>query len=273
MIFPMTLNRLTRELEAAGIEDAAFEARLICARFTGVTEAKLLSEPDAELQGSDELALAVSRRLAREPLQYVLGEWEFMGLPFDVSDKCLIPRADTELLCETAMKYLPRGGRLLDLCTGSGCIAVSCAHYRPDAVVSALEKYPGALESAKKNAEKNGVSVGFIEADVNDPAAVTDEFDVIVSNPPYVTAEEMETLAPELSFEPREALTDGGDGLSFYRAITDIYPAHLKKGGMLAFEHGASQGAAVRAIIEDAGYTPTTLTDVEGRERVTLFGK
>ena len=269
MIFPMTLNRLTRELEAAGIEDAAFEARLICARFTGISEAKLLSEPDAELQGSDELALAVSRRLAREPLQYVLGEWEFMGLPFDVSDKCLIPRADTELLCETAIRYLPHGGRMLDLCTGSGCIAVSCAHYRPDAVVSALEKYPGALESAKKNAEKNGVSVGFIEADVNDPAAVTGEYDVIVSNPPYVTAEEMETLAPELSFEPREALTDGGDGLSILRSIIEIYPAHLAPGGTMLLEHGSEQGAAVRDMAEKQGLSAETIRDTAGRERCT----
>ena len=270
---PMTLTELTRELHGAGIEDAAFEARLICSRFTGISEAKLLSDADAELPENEELSLAVARRLSHEPLQYILGEWEFMGLPFDVSDKCLIPRADTELLCETAIKYLPRGGRLLDLCTGSGCIAVSVAHYRPDAVVTALEKYRGALTVAEKNAMRNAVTVDFIEADVNDPTAVTGAFDVIVSNPPYVTADEMKTLRPELAFEPREALTDGGDGLSFYRSIMGIYPAHLAPGGTLAFEHGAGQGEAVRQIVRDAGFVPETLFDLGGHERVTLFRK
>lgn len=277
----MNLSDIISALTKAGIENSIYEAVLIASHFTGKAEALLLSDRSIKLECPDEAELkrAVERRISREPLQYILGEWDFMGLTFKVSEDCLIPRSDTELLCETAIKELAEGGNFLDLCTGSGCIAVSVARYRKDVSVTALEKYEKTVEIAKENDRKiTGGRIRFVTADVTDGVAADthfagETFDFIASNPPYVTAEEMTGLEPELSKEPRHALTDEGDGLHFIRAIVDIYPRYLKDGGTLAIEHGMGQGEAVRSIMKAAGFTPRTLRDLSGKERVTLFKK
>ena len=269
----MTLREIISALREAGIEDPQRDALLLSSAIEGVSEASLLCDRDRPLT-SGKLAEAVRRRAAREPLQYILGTWEFMGLPHRVSPSCLIPRADTELLTEFAISELPTGGRLLDLCTGSGCIAIAVAHYRPDAIVTAVEKYPETLACARINAELNGVGdrVRLLLGDVTDKDGVPQDgrFDMIVSNPPYVTAEEMETLEPELSHEPRAALTDGGDGLSILSAVVENYVPLLSPGGIMAVEHGSLQGGAVRKMMEKYGCV-TTLRDLGGRERVTVL--
>ena len=277
----MNLLDIISALTEAGIENSIYEAVLIASHFTGKAEALLLSDRNVTLECADEAALrrAVLRRASREPLQYILGEWDFMGLTFRVSEDCLIPRADTELLCEYAIAKLPHGGSMLDLCTGSGCIAVSVARYRKDVSVSAFEKYENTIRIAMENDKLiTGGKIRFVTADVTDSKAAEESFggesfDFIASNPPYVTKEEMLTLEPELSREPRHALTDEGDGLYFIRAIVDIYPKYLKCGGILAIEHGYAQGEAVRDIMERAGYKAETLRDLSGKERVTLLVK
>lgn len=263
----------------ADIEDAPFEARVLAEHFTKIPAARLIACRNEELPNADELSQAVERRTSREPLQYIIGEWDFMGLSFKVTSDCLIPRADTELLCETAIELLPHGGAVLDLCTGSGCIAAAIAHYRSDAKVTALELSPSAADVARENFRRLGLDgVRLVVADaLSDTDAEKyfeeESFDIIVSNPPYITSEEMLLLEAELFSEPECALTDGGDGLSFYRRMTEIYPQYLKRGGVIAFEHGSLQGPAVRDIISSAGYLPTTRLDLEGRDRVTLFKK
>lgn len=277
----MTLNEIIRAFEEAGIDSAVYDATVIASHFTGVSRAFLLSDRNKTLacDNEDSLKDAVRRRASREPLQYIIGEWDFMGLTFRVSADCLIPRSDTELLCERAIKDLPKNGRFLDLCTGSGCIAIAVAHYRRDVSVTALEKYADTLRVAKENsAILTGGKILFAEADVTDADAAEkhfggEKFDFIASNPPYVTAEEMLSLEPELSREPRHALTDEGDGLYFIKAIVDIYPKYLKIGGTLAIEHGCDQGKAVRQIMADAGYEAETLKDLSGKDRVTLLIK
>jgi len=272
----MKLCDIAQRLCKAGIESSAYEARVIASHFTGISEARLIAERSLELGCSDELLSAVKRRENREPLQYIIGEWDFMGLTFKVSPDCLIPRADTELLSELAIEKTPKGGKVLDLCTGSGCIAAAIAHYRSDASVTALEKFDAAAKIAKENfmALTDG-RVRLVVADATSAEDAekhfgTESFDVIVSNPPYVTAEEMLSLERELKREPASALTDGGDGLSFYRAITEVYMPYLKDGGILAFEHGYTQGEAVRRILGD---TSLTLCDLAGNPRVTYIIK
>ena len=279
----MIFNDIVLTLKNAGIENALHEARLITSHITGISEAKILSARFDEIEVSAEslaaLTEAIERRCERYPLQYIIGQWEFMGIPFEVNENCLIPRSDTELLCETAMSKLPENGKFLDLCTGSGCIALAVAHHRPDVEVTALEKYPAPLNVAKKNCENLFGSIDrvrFIEADVCSHISAlgyfgSERFDFIAANPPYVTADEMDTLEPELSYEPRHALTDECDGLTIIRSIIHIYRLFLKPRGYLAIEHGRTQGPAIRAIMRNLGYRCETLKDLSGNERVTIL--
>ncbi len=280
----MTLNEIISAFEKADIENPLYDALAIASHFTGKSNAFLLCDKTSPLTEDEEiiakLECAVNERISRRPLQYILGEWEFMGLNFRVSEDCLIPRSDTEVLCESAIKLLPENGTFLDLCTGSGCIAISVAHYRPDAKVTALEKYPQTIKVAKENCERilgSADKIRFVEADVTSHTSALGnfggkKFDFIASNPPYVTAAEMNTLAPELSSEPRHALTDEGDGLSIIKEICRIYPMFLRAGGTLAIEHSSTQGEAVRRIMSEFGHSsPVTLRDVSGNERVTMI--
>ena len=279
----MILNDIVLTLKNAGIENADYEARLIASHVTGIYEAMLLSSKNEELKLSEEceaaLVEAVSRRAERYPLQYILGKWEFMGITFDVDERCLIPRSDTELLCELAIEKLEKDGNFLDLCTGSGCIALSVAHHRPDVKVTALEKYPAPLAVAKKNCESlfdTKDRVRFVEADACSHISAlgyfgSERFDFIAANPPYVTPEEMDGLEAELSYEPRHALTDECDGLTIIRAIIHIYRLFLKPRGYLAIEHGSTQGPSIRAIMRNLGCRCETLKDLGGNERVTVM--
>lgn len=264
------LREIANRLEGAGVEDARYEASVLVEHFEGVSRAaQLASDGD---YSSPELLSAVERRMGREPLQYIIGEWDFMGYTFKVTPDTLIPRADTELLCEFLVEHLPRGGRFADLCTGSGCIPVSALKLREDATAVCAELYPETMKIARLNAERLGVCdrLEFILGDVREDV-LSGEFDLIVSNPPYVTADEMKEISPEVEKEPPHALTDGGDGLSIIRKIIEIYPLHLKKGGYLAIEFGWKQGEAVRRVAQSFGYDAEILTDCEGRDRVAVI--
>ena len=267
----MTLTDVQRRLAAAGIEDAAWEARLLAARYTGLSDARLLIMGQQELDAPG-LEEAVARRVTREPLQYILGEWSFMGLAFSVNPHCLIPRPDTETLVEYAIRHLPKNARVADLCTGSGCIGIALAHYRPDIIVTAVDLFPETAKVAEENARRLGVSDRFTVqvGDVTKKIFSDGErFSAIVSNPPYITLDEMKELAPELAFEPRAALTDEGDGLSVIRGVLDTAACHLEEGGLLLMEFGAEQGTAVsRLAREYSFYDVHILKDAAGHDRV-----
>ncbi len=265
----MKLREIRTRLEAAGVEEAAYEASLLVEHFEGVGRAaQLACDRD---YSSPELEIAIARREKREPLQYIIGEWDFMGYTFKVTPDTLIPRQDTELLCEFLVNNLPAGGRFADLCTGSGCIPIAALSIRRDTTAVCAELYPDTVEVARENAERHGVSdrLEFILGDVREDI-ISGEFDLIVSNPPYVTEEEMLELSPEVEKEPRHALTDGGDGLSIIRKIIEIYPRHVKKGGYLAIEFGWKQGEAVTDIASGLGYESEILRDFGGRDRVLV---
>lgn len=265
----MTYREIVRRLTDAGIADAAFEAGCLAERFAGIGRASLLAGPETEIVSAD-LEEAVDRRAKRYPLQYLLGEWEFMGLPFEVDGTVLIPRADTEVTAERAIRYMPEGGRLLDLCTGSGCIAAAVLHYTENTTCTAVELMPETAETARRNIGRLGLGgrCRVLTGDASDDTYLAGEtFDVITANPPYVTAEEMDGLEPELRYEPACALTDGGDGLSLIRSILKTWPAHLCPGGVLLIEHGAGQRAAVTAAAKECGLDCRGYSDLAGRDR------
>lgn len=213
-----------------------------------------------------------ARRRAGEPMAYILGWREFMGHDFLVSPAVLIPRPETEQLVETALEHLQ--GRtlpaVLDLGTGSGAIAISIALAHPDAQVSATDLSADALDVAQQNARRLGAQVEFSRGSWYDALAVGGEFDVIVSNPPYIAACDPHLVSGDLRFEPASALTDGGDGLAALRAIVEGAGQRLKPRGALYMEHGWDQAEAVRHLLESAGFTQVaSRRDLAGIERIT----
>ncbi len=205
---------------------------------------------------SKAIAAALKRRVAGEPLAYILGSTEFMGLEFKITPDVLVPRPETELLVETAIRQARTSDnaickRILDLGTGSGCIAVSLAKFLPNAEVSAVDISEEALKVAAENAEAHNVKINFIRSDLfSAPALVSSKYGVIVSNPPYIVSEEIGKLQPELSYEPRIALDAGHDGLEFYRRIIDKAPDHLENGGLLVMEMGFGQRKKIENIFK-----------------------
>jgi release factor glutamine methyltransferase len=273
----MTLRELTDRLTAAGIEGASHEARLLAEHFCGISTGSFVL-PDALLSDSEgKLEAAVRRRERRYPLQYILGTWGFWRQEYEVSPDCLIPRPDTELLVEYAARHLPRGGRFIDLCTGSGCIAISLLCERPDLSGVAVDLFEDTLSLAERNARRNDVEpdrLTFIRGDVlaGDFMAELGSFDAIISNPPYITPAVIATLEPELSFEPREALDGGEDGLTFYRRMLTgaEYRYALRSGGCFVFEIGYDQADALRSMAADMGDTCHVHRDLGGQERMAV---
>lgn len=254
---PTLLHELTQTLQKGGIENAAMEAKWI-----------LEDMPDAETA-----RYVANRRATHYPLQYLLGGWEFYGLYFHVGEGVLIPRADTETLVDTVLQYghLPQQATIADLCTGSGCIALALQSQRKNDTIYGIEKSEVALAYAKKNAAYHNMTVHFQLADVLDPQTATSftNMDVIVSNPPYLTAEDMKQLQEEVRYEPQMALAGGTDGLHFYRNITALWKNSLKAGGMLAFEVGIHQAEAVREILHTHGLVNIGIVpDLCGIQRV-----
>jgi release factor glutamine methyltransferase len=220
-------------------------------------------------QEAQQFAALVQRRLDGEPVAYMVGSREFFGLPFEVNEAVLIPRPDTELLVELTIERLPQGGTALDMGTGSGAIAVSVAHSRPDASVTALDVSPQVLAVARRNAAANGARVNFLQSDWYS-AVPAQRFDVIASNPPYIASGDRHLSEGDLRFEPVGALTDHADGLSALRTIIAGAPAHLQPGGWLLMEHGYDQAAAVRELLSTQGWLEVqSWTDLAGIERVT----
>ncbi|WP_230025612.1 peptide chain release factor N(5)-glutamine methyltransferase [Massilia sp. Bi118] len=250
----------------------ALENRILLCHATGLSRVQLITRAEQPLDEAQaaQLSELITRRLAGEPIAYIVGKREFFGLDFAVSEAVLIPRPDTELIVELALERLPAQGRLLDMGTGSGAIAVAVAHSRPDATVTALDVSEAALAIARQNAACNGARVRFLQSDWFQALAAGETFEVIASNPPYIAASDAHLSQGDLRFEPTGALTDFADGLSALRTIVDGSPAHLVPGGWLLLEHGYDQAAAVRALLDGAGYTEVqSWRDLAGIERVS----
>lgn len=266
-------------LAQSGIENAGFEARQIL-EYGGLSRMTIMTEPASEV--SDDIAAKVSevvgKRAVGYPLQYLLGEWEFYGLQFKVGEGVLIPRQDTETLAETVLDYLktiPEKERtVLDLCSGSGCIGITLAKLA-NAKVTLVEKSEKALSYLRENVMLNGVEERclVISGDVLDENNDFGEYSVIVSNPPYLTKAEMQTLQSEVRYEPEMALYGGDDGLVFYRNIIPKYTKSLKLHGMFAVEIGDSMADEVSAIFTASGYSPKTVSDYVDIRRVVYAFK
>lgn len=267
-------------LPTEGAQRAGFLARNLLDYVSGRTREQVLS--DRETYASQEVCAAmesaVRRILDGEPLAYVLGMWEFYGMELYVDHNVLIPRDDTCTVAELAIKkalYLDQDPRILDLCTGSGCIGLAIAHRVKDARVTLADVSREALAVAKKNvtAHKMSGRVSCVHVDaMKEPPAFLGQFDLIVSNPPYVTTREMDELDDSVkNFEPHMALWGGEDGLDFYRSIAEKYRACLKSGGYLCFEFGMGQGDAVCEILTRNGFRILErVRDFNDRERAVL---
>ncbi len=261
-------------------DTASLLARNLLCYATGKSQQQLIA--DMEHYASEvvcsQMERAVERILAGEPLAYVLGEWDFFGMTLLVNKNVLIPRDDTCAVTELAINKalsLDPASRILDLCTGSGCIGLAIAHRVKDARVTLADISKDAISVAKKNisAQKLLGRVSCVSADaLDEPAQLLGKFDLIVSNPPYITTQEMTELPASVKdYEPHLALHGGEDGLIFYRSIAEKYQKALKPGGYLCFEFGMGQGDAVCRILEENGYTILERSrDYNDRERAVL---
>jgi release factor glutamine methyltransferase len=250
----------------------ALDNRVLLCHALGLSRVGLITQSERALSADEanRFAALVRRRLDGEPIAYIVGQREFFGLPFEVGGAVLIPRPDTELLVELTLERLPPSGRVLDMGTGSGAIAVAVAHTRRDADVTALDVSPEALAVARRNAAANGVRVAFLQSDWYAALEAKPPFDVIASNPPYIASGDRHLSEGDLRYEPVGALTDHADGLSALRIIVAGARARLKPGGWLLMEHGYDQSAAVRQLLTEQGYTDVqSWTDLAGIERVT----
>ena len=259
-------------LEQAQIEEATIDARLLLEEICGTDRTTLFAHPDKELSEDEwkKYENYIQKRAERIPLQHILGKTKFMGLSFIVNEHVLCPRPDTEILVEEVMKYLHDGMRILDMCTGSGCILLSLLHYSNDCIGIGADLSPEALQVAKANCAELGLeeTASFIESNLFEHVEGT--FEIIVSNPPYIKTEEIDSLMPEVrDHEPLMALDGLEDGLHFYRLISKWAKDYLPGGGMLFFEIGYDQGEDVQQIMIENGYQEVHLVkDFAGLDRV-----
>ncbi len=267
-------------LALGGIEDSELEARFMFESVFGENAYTRLLTDRLEIDAEQEKTLNeyVSRRILGEPLQYILGEWEFYGINFKVGAGVLIPRQDTETLVETALKLIKNteSPKILDLCSGTGCIPITLCLNKPDAVASAIELYDEAYSYLTQNITLHSTNVNPIKADVlsAEVASKFSDLDLITANPPYLTKEDMESLQKEVKLEPATALYGDTDGLHFYREIARLWKSALKEGGHIVFEIGITQADDVSEILIINGYKNVrVINDLTMRPRVVIAQK
>ncbi len=257
-------------LAAAGIEEAKLDARLLLEELCGTDRNDLLVHGDRPVTEQQENSYVnyIELRSRHIPLQHITGYQEFMGLRFKVTPDVLIPRQDTETLVEEVLKNLHDGMRILDLCTGSGCILLSLLRYSNDCVGIGADLSKKALKVAEENAGSLGLTAEFVQGDLFEP--VTGKFEIIVSNPPYIPSNVIPTLMEEVrEHDPLMALDGKEDGLYFYREIIGQASEYLYPGGMLFLEIGCEQAEAVTELMKNAGYRDVTVCkDLAGHDRV-----
>ena len=259
-----------QKLKEAQLEEAQLDARLLLEEICGTDHNTLLCHGDREVSEAEEeqYRKALEQRAVHVPLQHLLGYQDFMGLRFQVNEHVLIPRQDTEILVEEAMRYLHDGMRILDLCTGSGCILLSLLHYSNDCEGTGVDISKEALQVAALNAELLGIKADFLKSDLYEK--VTGKFDLLVSNPPYIERKVIPTLMEEVrEYDPYIALDGGEDGLDFYRRIIGGAQDYLKRGGQILMEIGSGQAQAVSELLREAGFKEIDVCrDCAGLDRV-----
>ena len=264
--------KISRRLSDSGIESARFESRQLLKALLSADDRELLENVrQVTSQEAEKVERAVEKRISGYPLQYLLGEWEFFSLPFFVGEGVLIPRQDTETLCEYALSQLhgKEGKKIIDLCSGSGCIAIVLEHFTSGNQVFALEKSKQAVSYLKRNIQRNQSSVVLLEDDALFPQTEETDFDMIVSNPPYLSESDMQSLQKEVSYEPPQALYADRDGYFFYEELTALWKQRLKPGGILIYEVGAGQADRVEQILKEHGFSKTQqIRDLCGISRV-----
>lgn len=273
------------KLNNAGIKDAAFDLQLIMEDVFEIDRYTRLSFPDKELDDNKIPAFEsyVNRRCERIPLQHILGYQDFMGLRFNVNEHTLIPRFDTEVLVEETLKYVHDGMSVLDMCTGSGCIITSILYYSNGCRGVGVDISKEALEVARCNSsrileKRDDISIDYVNSDLfsNLPDKYQEyKFDIIVSNPPYICTDVINTLEKEVrDYDPYIALNGGSDGLDFYRRIVNECNDYLLKGGVLLFEIGYDEGEDVKNLMENNGFIDVqVINDLQGLQRVVVGTK
>jgi len=272
MTIKQAILQATQAFEEAGVPDPRIDAELILCHLTGLDRMSMLMRGAANLTSEQEQRFSslLLSRTQRKPLQYLLGTQVFYGLDFQVDSRVLIPRQETETLCEWGIQHLHRRNhpKALDLCTGSGAIAVTLKHECPHADVTAADLSADALEVAASNAKLNHADVRFVQGDLWQPVE-GEVFDLILSNPPYIPTQDCETLQQEVMQEPRMALDGGLDGLDFYRRIADGALPHLASGGLIAVEVGIGEAQDVTALFTAAGLCDVQIiNDLYGIARI-----
>ena len=274
MTYREALSLGEKVLSMAGIAEVKTDAWLLFEMAAKIDRNfyYLHMEDEIPAEQVSEYETALKKRAERIPVQYIIGETEFMGLNFKVNSNVLIPRPDTETLVEEALKRAKPGMKVLDMCTGSGCIITSIVHYGKGIEGYASDISKPAINVAKENAKNNQVSVSFETGDLFDH--IKGKYDMIVSNPPYIRTEEILTLMPEVQhFEPMQALDGMEDGLYFYRRIVEEAGEYLNEGGYLLFEIGHDQGEDVSALMTGAGFKNVrVIKDLAGNDRVVSGG-
>ena len=266
-------QKLCAKLTAAGVPDARFDAAELYRLATG-RDPRLDDGPSAA--EAARLSALAERRAAREPLQYILGEWDFMDFTLKVGPGVLCPRPDSEIVCESALTLLQGRERpvVYDLCAGTGCLGLGIMRHSPGALVTCVEKSQEAWQYLTANTEQTGVRT--VQADVFTyyKTLPAEGADLIISNPPYLTGAEMRALMPETAQEPAMALDGGADGLDFYRLLTEKYRDAVRPGGWLVLEIGYAQGPAVLALGAACGWVNTSCRkDYGGNDRAVLLQK
>lgn len=279
MVIAGLKQKLRRILEESGIDCADFETEQLLKWCIGDRYYITDSSEDIGEEREQKLTEAAIKRAKGEPLQYIIGEWDFYGYTFKVGQGVLIPRQETEVLVEKALPFLNEKSVVIDLCSGSGCIPIAIAK-KSKADCCGVEISKDAISYFEENVKLNGVEnkVRIIEGDVLDPtkeilSLLPKKADLITANPPYLTAEEMENLQKEVRREPELALFGGKDGLDFYRIIFEKWKPLLKPKGIFAVETGDGQGEAVKSLMTAAGFEAQVFKDYGGISRVVLGEK
>ncbi len=275
----VTAGQLSAEvrqlLKDSGNENYIFDSKCIIEKCLSVRYETVITHPDTEVssEAESEARTMADRRASGFPLQYLLGEWEFYGLPFLVGNGVLIPRQDTETLVDCVINQCSSISKpvIADLCSGSGCVPVALEKHIREADISAVELSDEAFEYLEKNIRLNSSPVKIFKGDVLNPDFSRNftGIDIITSNPPYLTPDDMDSLQEEVKYEPEMALRGGSDGLLFYREITRIWKNCLKPGGMIFFETGINQDRDVASVLSENGFSDIrTYPDLCGINRV-----
>ncbi len=269
-------RKISKVLSDNSIEDYEFESKVIISHYSGFSfsDCTLRCECDFSNESLININNAVERRLKGEPLQYIIGEWDFMDFTFKVGEGVLIPRPETELLCEYVVDKIKHMEHpvVYDLCSGSGCIGLSIKKYVPQCEIFLVEKSEKALEYLCHNASEicKDTFLTIVKGNIFDLKAFSNhpKADVIVGNPPYIRTDEISFLQKEVLFEPKIALDGGNDGLDFYRCLTSEWKKMLKKDGFMAFECGEDQGEDISLLFKENGFDSEIIKDYNQLDRI-----